>query len=443
MAKKKKPAANPARGYATTSITSKSKPKDPVESDTEAPEKADTSSSIAELNLPSQAKNGALPPTKKVELTPEELEAQLLRDELQLLVEKHAAKARRESRRHILKFQTDQRVLRSQAQHMSVHDWVPNRALDSMVSLAQAESNDSNRRLAHKPLLKVTTEEDTISRLWTLDLTFRGLGFSHDQIQPVLRWLCANAAVVDSTASMWGFQEGFEWLALNQSDGHPFSFEGTTSTNTAIADTPIGSRPETPVAVAVTDISQTLVPATSGRNSPTAVVSSETDVTDVAISDLDSDLEEDQLIETYLKIKERLFLIDPDVVDSKSKKLQKGSKSRNFKPPQPTHTAATRKLLSQLGQLESDVLFDQDEAEARWPDRRNLVAQARAAAKKDDAPTDIPASRNAIEKEKSVETDDQTLHQRKLRCGILGNKAASLLAGSWKREFVHGILVRG
>ena len=242
MAKKKKPAANPARGYATTSIASKSKIKEPEQAEAAVSENSKTTPKAVDPSLPTQTTTDSDASSKKVELTPEELEAQLLRDELQLLVEKHASKVRREARRHVLKFQTDQRVLRSQSQHMSVYDWVPNEVLDIIISLAQAESNDSNRRQGQKQLLKVMTEEEAVSRLWTLSLTFHDLGFSHDQIQPVLRWLCANAAIIDSTASIWGFQEGFEWLALNQSDEHTFSYEKINS-SVPVLDSPVVSRP--------------------------------------------------------------------------------------------------------------------------------------------------------------------------------------------------------
>jgi len=40
-----------------------------------------------------------------------------------------------------------------------------------------------------------------------------------------------------------------------------------------------------------------------------------------------------------------------------------------------------RKLLSQLQQLESDVLFDQDRADAQWPAMRSQIAQEKAAAR--------------------------------------------------------------
>lgn len=226
MAKKKKPAGNPARGFATTSVASKPKP-----------EKT-TSDATAKEDVPSVFKENAAaiestpqivtaPKAAKAEVvqTPEELEAQLERDELQLLVEKHAPKIRRDSHRNVLKFQTDRRVLRGQSHSMTVHDWLPNEVLDSVIALAQAESNDSNRRQGPQSLLKTLTEEDAMSKLWTLDLTLRELGFSSDHVLPVLKWLCANAAAVDSSASIWGLQEALEWLALDHCEGHSFSYE--------------------------------------------------------------------------------------------------------------------------------------------------------------------------------------------------------------------------
>jgi ATP-dependent RNA helicase DHX29 len=245
MAKKKKPAGNPARGFATTSVASKPKI-----------EKSAVDSAAAKESAPAPSKDGptvaqaAAPVANKEEFvkqevtqTPEELEAQLERDELQFLVEKHAAKVRRESRRQVTKFETDRRVLRAQSHHMTVHDWLPSEILDTIVSLAQTESNDSNRRQGQQQsLLKVMSEEDAMSKLWTLSLTLRDLGFSHEQIEPVLRWLCADAGGIDTTSTVWGLQEALEWLALDQCEGHSFSYEDTKPKQPAIS-TPDVSQP--------------------------------------------------------------------------------------------------------------------------------------------------------------------------------------------------------
>jgi ATP-dependent RNA helicase DHX29 len=243
MAKKKKPAGNPARGFATTSVPSKPKP-DRIAPDATAKENvpAPSQEHVTATESVTQVAPTAEAAKEEVVPTPEELEAQLERDELQLLVEKHAPKVRRESHRNVLKFHTDRRVLRGQSHAMTVHDWLPNDILDSIVALAQAESNDSNRRQGPQPLLKVLTEEDAMSKLWTLDLTLRELGFSSEHTLPVLKWLCANAAAVDTSASIWGLQEALEWLALDHCDDHSFSYEEQVPKRVG-ADTPDMSRP--------------------------------------------------------------------------------------------------------------------------------------------------------------------------------------------------------
>lgn len=243
MAKKKKPAGNPARGFTTTSIASKPKPERfAADTATEKAAQPVSKDNVAASAPADDVPNQVTASKQEVDQTPEELEAQLERDELQLLVEKHAPKVRREAHRHVSKFQTDRRVLRGQSHTMTVHDWLPRDILDNIVSLAQAESNDSNRRQGQQSLLKTMTEEDAMARLWTLDLTLHGLGFSNNHIGPVLRWLCANAASVDAITGIWGLQEALEWLALDQCEGHSFSYEEPTPKRLAV-DTPSTSRP--------------------------------------------------------------------------------------------------------------------------------------------------------------------------------------------------------
>jgi ATP-dependent RNA helicase DHX29 len=247
MAKKKKSAGNqnPLRGFTTTSVPSKPKAATRA-ADTTAVEDVQAQPKDSDPQAASEAAPKAAASTQvakdQVAQTPEELEAQLELDELQLLVEKHASRVRRESRRNVLKFQTDRRVLRGQSNAMTVSDWLPNEILDSIVSLAQAESNDSNRRQGPQSLLKTLNEEEALCNLWTLDLTLRELGFSSGHVQPVLRWLCANAAAVDSSASIWGLQEALEWLALDQCEDHLFSYEEQAAKRPVVV-TPDVSRP--------------------------------------------------------------------------------------------------------------------------------------------------------------------------------------------------------
>jgi len=238
--KKKKPSGNPARGFATTSIASKPKQENPAatKEDATLPNEEDQ----PDLHPTSKPPANTEPTLQKAEPTPEELEAQLEHDELQLLVEKHAPKVRRESRRHTLKFQTDRRVLRAAAEPLTTHEWLSNDVMEAIIGLAQTESNDSNRRQGQQSLVKILSEEDALFKLWMLDLTLREMSFTHNQIEPVLRWLCANAATIDASATVWGLQEALEWLALHNSQDHTFSYDEIRTARPA-ASTPSTSRP--------------------------------------------------------------------------------------------------------------------------------------------------------------------------------------------------------
>ncbi|PVI01751.1 ATP-dependent RNA helicase A [Periconia macrospinosa] len=390
--KKKKPAGNPARGFATTSIASKPKPEKQPHAEEENPP---TKDSQVEAEPPVVPASKSEPVPTKPDPTPEELEAQLERDELQLLVEKIAPKVRRESQRQVSKCQTDRRLLRSQAENMTVHDWLPNDIVDTIISLAQTESNDSNRRQGQQSLLKVLSEEDALTKLWMLDLILRDLHFLPEHTEAVLRWLCANAASVDKSASVWGLQEALEWLALDHCENVTFSYEEHKLQQSHADSSSNTPRPGTP-----TLDSAALAEAEHGRSIPTGSDRSEPTVdpkrqpdsvdqqsSDIAVSDIDSDLEPDQLIPTYLKVKGKLFEIDPGAADPPVRKQAKKTKVRDAKPSNQTQSPAVRKLLSQIQQLESDPLFHAQEAEAQWPTRRNEIARIKAAQRTDINPS--------------------------------------------------------
>ncbi|KAF2996451.1 hypothetical protein E8E13_004010 [Curvularia kusanoi] len=379
MAKKKKPAGNPARGFATTSIASKPKvEKEKSTADVAAKESVQTLSKDSP-SVPVAAA-GAVKEEKVVKQevvqTPEELEAQLERDELQLLVEKHAAKVRRESRRQVTKFETDRRVLRGQSHHMTVHEWLPAEILDTIISLAQTESNDSNRRQGQQQsLLKVMSEEEAMSKLWTLSLTLRDLGFTQEQLEPVLRWLCSDAGGIDATSAVWGLQEALEWLALDHCEGHSFSYEDSKPKPSAIS-TPDVSRPVSPV-LEIPAAKSAPANATQKAPTPDLPTPAESDHSDILVSDIDSDIDLDELVPTYLKIKGKLYEIDPELVEANPRK--KSAKGKKAAPAKTIPSPQVRKLLSQLQQLESDTLFDDREADAQWPAKRNEIAQKQAA----------------------------------------------------------------
>ncbi|KAL5118493.1 hypothetical protein ACEQ8H_003669 [Pleosporales sp. CAS-2024a] len=384
MAKKKKAAGNSARGFATTSVASKPKPQKTCPDATPSQGLPPVSNEHASTAVcPRQPASTPAEPKQQAAQTPQELEAQLERDELQLLVEKHASRVRRDSHRNVLKFQTDRRVLRAQSHALTVHDWLPEALLETIIALAQAEANDSNRRQGPQSLLKVLTEEDAMSKLWALDLTLRDLGFASHHVLPVLKWLCANAAAVDSSASIWGLQEALEWLALNHCEGHSFSYEEQAPRRLA-TDGPEPARSASPFADDVQDdIPKNRNGLNGSAKSDSATPQSLTSANhvsaevDMVVSDLESDMELDHLIPTYLKLKAKLYEIDPTLIETtgKQKKGAKGKKNHLAQIPQ---SPAVRKLLSQLQRIAADPLFDEYKAELQWPARRNQIAQQNA-----------------------------------------------------------------
>lgn len=83
------------------------------------------------------------------------------------------------------------------------------------------------------------------------------------------------------------------------------------------------------------------------------------------------------MVPTYLRIKAKLYEIDPELVEVNPRK--KGSKGKKGTPAKTVQSPQVRKLLTQLQQLQSDTLFDDREAEAQWPSKRNEIAQKQAA----------------------------------------------------------------
>src|SRR5688572_11201407 len=136
--KKKKPAANPARGFATTSIASKPRP-ETAEEPAKPPSKAE-----AEAAASSQTATGASgdspggpagPAIAETTLSPEEFEKQLEEAQLQIIVDKYAAKVKRDAQRQRTRLETDRRLLRSQADYVSSSKWLSQELMDHVLDL--------------------------------------------------------------------------------------------------------------------------------------------------------------------------------------------------------------------------------------------------------------------------------------------------------------------
>lgn len=89
------------------------------------------------------------------------------------------------------------------------------------------------------------------------------------------------------------------------------------------------------------------------------------------MSDVDTDIEPDELVSTYVETKARLFRLRPELVQGNNpkKKTFKGPPARPEYSPSP----GIRKLQQKLHRIESDYLFDSDSAGQKWATERAQI----------------------------------------------------------------------
>ena len=232
--KKKKPAANPARGFATTSLVSK-KTLD-AQADLEAtanesrPKEADAQDSV----LPEASKDDSFHSVSKPgnavtrsDLSPEEFERQLEEAELQQWLDKHAVTAKRETIRQVSRLQTERRLLRGQAEHLNSSLWLSSDLMDHLLDLLRVESSGGLLFPPSEANIKTKepTEEHVTIRLWTLKQTLLALDFAEQDVQMVLDHVL-SINLQPTKDMIWGLAESMDWFALHtESTGLP-AYEG-------------------------------------------------------------------------------------------------------------------------------------------------------------------------------------------------------------------------
>ena len=142
--KKKKPAANPARGFATISVPSKPKPDEVSTTENAVPAEAPPENRRAAAVAEEQQKNNRKEDDSQYQYSPEEIERHLEESELQLLVEKYGAKCKYDAGRQAARLETDRRVMRQQAIPLNVSEWIPSDMLHQILQLAEAEEAEQN-----------------------------------------------------------------------------------------------------------------------------------------------------------------------------------------------------------------------------------------------------------------------------------------------------------
>lgn len=213
--KKKKPAANPARGFATTSIAAKPRPEA-----TEAETATQSASPLDKNTAPPSSSDGPKSGSNTAQdkpLSAEEFEQQLDESELQLLVEKLSQKCKRDAARQRNRLETDRRLLRSQAETVNSIKWFHTELMNHVQDLISGETRFSVSSLSaeNHSAGKMPSEEDMVARLWTLQLTLQLAGFQEARVRSAIKHILDICPSITAPGKdlIWGLEESLDWLA--------------------------------------------------------------------------------------------------------------------------------------------------------------------------------------------------------------------------------------
>ncbi|KAJ5178878.1 hypothetical protein N7492_002088 [Penicillium capsulatum] len=360
--KKKKPAANPARGFATVSVPSKPKPESTETSSPTPGESAATPQSEGQSPPPKDepAASAGAPQTDSAlkNYTPEELEKHLEESELQILVDKYAAKCKSDAVRQATKLETEKRVFRQQSVTLSLLEWLPLDIQDSILELAGTEEHEyltSNGRWASTK--HSGSEEELYSRLWTLKETLLKIGFPENRIQEALQHILlyfVGNPVSASRDVVWNLDESLEWLATHsdKQDLPPYTQatsrpqkDGENITSWMTESEP--SRSSTPGKSQNGGKGKPKDDWKSSKVAPPAY-------------DSDSSIDPDTMVPDWLGLQTRLYTLQPDLFDRPGKGKKGRAAANQSDDPE------VAKVQRKIAKIERDVLFERREAEYIW-----------------------------------------------------------------------------
>ncbi|KAL4916916.1 P-loop containing nucleoside triphosphate hydrolase protein [Aspergillus aurantiobrunneus] len=374
--KKKKPTANPARGFATVSVPSKVKP-----AESSGPASTVDSKSVSESDRPTPVEPDQPAPNSNEapslqNYTPEELERHLEDAELQILVEKYAAKCKSDAVRQAGKLETERRVLRQQAAPLNLLEWLPSDVVSSILSLAETEEQG----MSPQPMRdkRAVPEDELCTKLWVLRDTLLKLGFPENRVEEALKHVLVYFAgnfTLTNRDVVCNLDEALEWLAM-----HCDSEELPSYTQTSV------QRKDTDKNISWISDQESSGPSTP-KNAAGNKVQKANPIVEEAIPqpdpyESDSSLDPDTLVPKYLDLQTRLYNLRPEIYDN----LKKG---KNGQPAGATaDDPEALKLQRKIRSTENDVLFDRKEAEYLWREKLDELRKEAAIFRRSGANTE-------------------------------------------------------
>ncbi|EPS42434.1 hypothetical protein H072_3650 [Dactylellina haptotyla CBS 200.50] len=360
--KKKKPAANPARLPATTSLPSKAKLQQAEEEKARLAaeeEEKKAAAAAAEQELANQAAAAAKSAGTNADrtLTPEEYAAQLEDNDLQEFLDKNGDKISREAKRVVTKYESERRTLRATnntgCTSFYVGEWLDEKDIENIL-------NSSRGTYA-----AVATDETTYSLdIWKLYHTLLDLGFKESHVKEVIALGISSA------------EDAVEYLILSYPETDLPSFTNTSPriprNGQLISQIGMG---EPPAKENLTELLDRL-PTEDPVGSDTALPGTGTQPPDTPDNDVSSESEEDEnmdptiLVSQYIKYMRKISKITGVWTTAPSRKSKKKA-SAGVSIAQTVALTKERSeqlstLRSKVERLKTDPLFDSVQAADLW-----------------------------------------------------------------------------
>ncbi|KAF3926382.1 hypothetical protein AA313_de0203528 [Arthrobotrys entomopaga] len=360
--KKKKPAANPARGVATTSLPSKAKlqqaEEEKIRLAAEEEERKAAAAAAAELEatkLTEGSKKAGEDPD--ITLTPEEYAAQLEDNDLQQFLDKNGERILRESKRVVTKYEGERRTLRATnntgCTFFYVGAWLDEEDIEYILNSVR------------EPYIPTVTDETTYSlEIWKMYHTLLDLGFREPHVKEVI------ALGISSV------EDAIEYLILSYPETELPSFSNSNfrmpRNGQLISQIRIGEPPAKETFAQLLENIPTEAPVEAGVAAP-ATGKEQQDTPDMDISsesDIDESMDPTILISQYLKYMRKISKITGVWAAEPSKK----SKKKAGAGVSIAQTVALTKerseqlsiLRTKVEKLKTDPLFDFEQAAELW-----------------------------------------------------------------------------
>ena len=156
-----------------------------------------------------------------------------------------------------------------------------------------------------------------------------------------------------------------------------------------------------------------MVPDATAASTPVSDIGSESveirAETDDQLSDLDSEMEPEQMTERYLELRTRLFQLDPGASAQGGKSRKGQEKKKDIEPPNTNRSKKAARIQSQISKITSDILFDKPKADMIWQSEEIVLRKESAECRRLDRPqpmTPEAKSTGSLEEEENNEEDE-------------------------------------